>query len=126
MDVERRLEVVEQENALLRERVASLEAILMETAPLPIEWGLTAQEARVFGVLVKRELATKDAIMAALYSDKASSAEVAAEKIVDVFICKVRKKLKPFGVVITTVWGRGYALDASTRAQYRRDLRAAA
>lgn len=31
-------------------------------------------------------------------------------KIIDVFICKARKKLDPIGVRIDTVWGKGYAL----------------
>ncbi|GAA2871795.1 DNA-binding response OmpR family regulator [Aminobacter niigataensis] len=31
-------------------------------------------------------------------------------KIIDVWICKLRKKLLPLGVKIETVWGRGYRL----------------
>lgn len=31
-------------------------------------------------------------------------------KIVDVFVCKLRKKLKPLGVEIATAWGQGYRL----------------
>ena len=31
-------------------------------------------------------------------------------KIVDVFVCKARKKLQPLGVNIETVWGRGYRI----------------
>lgn len=120
MDVERRLEVVEQENLFLRERVAALEAILMDCVRPPVEWRLTGQESRVFGVLVNREMATKGAIMAALYSERATEDEVAEPKIVDVFICKIRKKLRPFRVEIETVWGQGYALSSETRALYRR------
>ena len=120
MDVERRLEVVKQENLLLRERVAALEAILMDCWQPPIEWRLTHQEALVFGVLVNRDLATKDAIMAALYAERVTDEEVPEPKITDVFICKVRKKLKPFGIEIRTVWGQGWALDAETRAGFRR------
>ncbi len=126
MDVERRLEVVEQENLLLRERIAALESILMDCARPEMEWGLTSQEVRVFGVLVNRELATKDAIMAGLYSDRAGEEGEVEPKIVDVFVCKIRKKLKPFGVEIRTVWGQGYTLDPKTRATYRLSPKAAA
>ncbi len=126
MDVERRLEVVEQENLLLRERISALEAILMECERLPVEWALTQQEARVFGVLVNRELATKDAVMAALYSDRPGEEGEVEPKIVDVFVCKIRKKLKPFGLTIQTVWGQGYALDAATRSQFRLSQKVAA
>lgn len=31
-------------------------------------------------------------------------------KLVDVWICKLRKKLKPLGVEIVTAWGQGYRL----------------
>lgn len=31
-------------------------------------------------------------------------------KIVDVFICKARKKLTPLGIKIGTVWGKGYRI----------------
>jgi two-component system cell cycle response regulator CtrA len=39
-------------------------------------------------------------------------------KIIDVFICKLRKKLQVFGAghLISTVWGRGYMLrDEASR-----------
>lgn len=32
-------------------------------------------------------------------------------KIVDVFVCKLRKKLQGLGLSIETVWGRGYRLS---------------
>lgn len=112
------LSIIEAESDRLRERVAMLEAALMDTRVLPLEWRLTASEARIFGVLVNRELATKDAMMAALYVD--DGRDEAEEKIVDVFICKLRKKLKPFGVEIATDWGQGYRLDAKSRGEWRK------
>lgn len=36
-------------------------------------------------------------------------------KIVDVFICKARKKLKPLGLEIGTVWGKGYRIVGGTK-----------
>lgn len=38
-------------------------------------------------------------------------------KIIDVYICKARKKLTPIGVRIDTVWGKGYALAVATKPQ---------
>ena len=32
-------------------------------------------------------------------------------KIVDVFICKIRRKLKPHGIEIKTIWGCGYQME---------------
>jgi two-component system cell cycle response regulator CtrA len=37
-------------------------------------------------------------------------------KIVDVFVCKMRRKLKPYRIIIQTDWGRGYFLPAESKA----------
>lgn len=119
MDVDARLEALKVENDMLRARIAQLEDALMasERFVVPVEWRLTANEARVFGVLLARELATKEAIMAALYGNLGK--DEAEIKIVDVFVCKARRKLKPFGVEIKTVWGQGYYLTPETKARLR-------
>lgn len=111
MDVVARLEAVEAENEMLREKIAYLEEMMGWRTPAPISFGFTGMEAKVFGVLMKRDLATKETILAALYAGRPN--EVAEIKIVDVLVCKMRKKLKPFEVEIETVWGQGYRLAPS-------------
>lgn len=117
MIVDARLEALEAANDRLRDRISQLEDAMGMSVLTPIEWRLTMAEQRVFGVLLARELATKAAIMAALYS--ADGKEEAEIKIVDVFVCKARKKLKPFGVEIETRWGEGYYLTPATKAKVR-------
>lgn len=102
--------------ATLEERVRQLEDALTPPWAVPVEWRLTSAEARVFAHLMTREMATKESIMAALYSDRAD--DQIEPKIVDVFVCKIRKKLRPFGIQIDTVWGKGYAL--ADRHQFQR------
>lgn len=114
MDVAARIEGLEAENARLRERIAQLEAAVGMALVTPLEWRLTPAEMRVFGVIMAREMATKDAVMAALYRDEGR--EEAEIKIVDVFVCKIRRKLKPFGIGIETVWGRGYRMGREAKA----------
>lgn len=100
----------------LRERVRQLvDALAPPDTVVPIEWGLTASEARVFSHLTTRDVATKSSIMAALYSDRPDEGDV-EPKIVDVFVCKMRRKIAKFGVEILTVWGQGYTL--ANRSQY--------
>lgn len=70
---------------------------------------MTHCEAIVLSALVWRGRVSK----AALHEEVANEA---APKIVDVFVCKVRKKLAPFGFEIETVWGWGYALPDQHRA----------
>lgn len=98
----------------LRERNRQLEELLAPSSTtIPPEWSLTASEARVFAHLTTRDECSKDSIMAAMYSNRVDAGPEI--KIVDVFICKLRKKLRPFGVSITTLWGRGYALEDRAR-----------
>lgn len=117
MDVEVRLEAVEAENELLREQVARLEGLMGITMKAPIELGLTPHEAGVFGVLMARDMVTKDMVMAAIYRNGAK--DEAEIKIVDVFVCKIRKKLKPFGIEIATIWGQGYRLTPAEKQKVR-------
>ncbi|WP_026784230.1 helix-turn-helix domain-containing protein [Pleomorphomonas koreensis] len=107
-------DMLREENDRLREQIAFLERALgLEFMP-PVEWRLTPSEARVFGALCTRELMTRDVAMAVLYRDLAK--EEAYEKIVDVYICKMRKKLRPFGIEILNRWGVGYELTPESRA----------
>lgn len=50
---------------------------------------------------------SKEQLLVDLYWDEHEEPEI---KIIDVWICKLRKKLRPLGVKIDTVWGRGYRL----------------
>lgn len=49
---------------------------------------------------------TKNQLMDACYGGM----DEADIKIIDVFVCKIRKKLDAIGVRIDTIWGHGYAL----------------
>jgi len=113
-----------EENDELRERVRQLEELFYGGDEFtPPEWGLTAQEQILFWLLVRRRHVTRDQAMTALYSDRADCD--VDPKVVDVFVCKMRAKLGRHGISIATHWGRGFELDAATRARFRRPLPAA-
>jgi DNA-binding response OmpR family regulator len=69
---------------------------------------LTAREFDFLETLMlhKGVLLTKERFMSRLYADS----EAPDSKIVDVFVCKLRRKLTAAGAaeIIRTVWGRGY------------------
>ncbi|MEJ6845114.1 helix-turn-helix domain-containing protein [Sinorhizobium fredii] len=99
---------LQREIAILRERVRQLEeALVPPSIAVPLEFGLTGSEARAFAHLASRDLVTKQSLMMALYGDRPDEPEI---KIVDVFVCKLRKKVARFGISIETVWGQGYRL----------------
>jgi len=101
--------VLERENDDLRERVAFLESELGSDIEAPLSFGLTPREACLCGVLLKNRLVSNQMAMASLYHLYADG-ELPDAKIIDVFICKMRKKLKAFDVQIETVWGQGYLM----------------
>lgn len=79
---------------------------------------LTGKEFAVLQLLVLRKgmVLTKDAILGQLYGGM----DEPEAKIVDVFVCKLRRKLDQAGApeVIGTVWGRGYvARDPAPAAE---------
>jgi len=120
VDADARIEGLQAEIERLEARVAQLEAAMGMDFLAPLEWRLTTAETRVFGVLMARELATIDACLASLYRDVAR--DEAQPKIVDVFVCKIRRKLRPHGVKIETLWGRGYYLAPDVKAAVRARL----
>lgn len=77
---------------------------------------LTAREFDFLETLMlhKGVLLTKERFMTRLYADS----EAPDSKIVDVFVCKLRRKLSAAGAaeIIRTVWGRGYVVFEPTPA----------
>ncbi len=84
---------------------------------------LTKLMASFMLVLVKRDEADKATLHRVIEAQRAArvnrpdNSEETNPKMVDVMICNLRKKLKPFGLTINTLWGRGYYLDAQGRAR---------
>jgi two-component system cell cycle response regulator CtrA len=79
---------------------------------------LTEKEYRILELLFLRSgsIVTKESFLNHLYS----GTDEPDIKIIDVFVCKLRRKLTQAGAgdVITTVWGRGYIVrDAVTANQ---------
>lgn len=117
-----KIRVVEAENDALRERVRVLEEELRgrgkneETPPLSL--GLTGQEGRLLMHLLARDLCSKEQLFMALYGDRPEADEPEI-KIIDVLVCKLRKKLQSENIAITTIWGHGYMIDGKNKAALR-------
>jgi two-component system cell cycle response regulator CtrA len=95
--------------------VAELRAALTPPqATVPLDWKLVGPELRLMTAMAARELLTKDQGMILLYAG-IPGGEERDPKNLDVYICKIRKKVGPFGVSIATLWGRGWSLDKMWR-----------
>ncbi len=114
------VQTLETQNDELRGRIEQLEELLGMRIEAPIEFGFTGAEARLFGLLTRVELVTKEKAMFALYATRIDAEPEI--KIIDVFVCKMRKKLEPYKIEINTVWGQGYRLSPETKARVRQML----
>lgn len=110
----RRIDALETENDLLRLRVAELEDQLFSVSwYCPLEFGLTASEATILAALISRERCSKEFLFAA--TSRPGEEKDTEIKIIDVWVCKIRRKLTPFGIEIKTLWGHGYMIEPATR-----------
>jgi two-component system cell cycle response regulator CtrA len=114
IDWEGRAKVLETENDELRSRVRQLEEAIGIADEPPLVFGLTKNESIMFGVMMNNRSPRKETFMPALFSDRIDDAPDI--KIVDVWICKMRRKLRPFGIEIKTCWGAGYEMPEASKA----------
>lgn len=99
----------------LQDRLERIEASLIETLEPRYVADLTRSEQLLVALLMRRERVRREELHSFLYSDRPADDEEAEMKIVDVFICKIRKKLKPFGVEIQTIYGEGFCLPRASK-----------
>lgn len=84
---------------------------------------VTRLQASVLIVLIKREKADKETLHSAIElrrrsrQNKPSNMDETDPKMVDVVICNLRKRLKPFDVFIKTLWGTGYYIEHPYRVR---------
>ena len=89
---------------------------------------LTRLEASFMMVLLKKNSADKDTLHHVVEQQREArrtrpdTSDPTDPKMVDVVICKLRKKLTPHGIIITTLWGRGYYIDEQGRQRSREVL----
>ncbi len=74
---------------------------------------MTNKEFAMLRMLAERSgtVVTKEQFLNGMYDALDEEPEI---KILDVFVCKLRKKLGPAGAAIETVWGRGYMLTSKS------------
>lgn len=108
-----------EERDTLRETVRQLEEALVPTTILPRSWRLTSTEERLLRALraVGQNVLHHERAMLALYGMIEDAPE---QKIIDVWVHKVRTKLRHAQAQITieTIWGRGWRMTPEGCAQF--------
>jgi two-component system, cell cycle response regulator CtrA len=123
IDWEARAKVLDAENETLRETNRQLKQALLGAAEPPSFFSFTKSEATIFRVLLANRAPRPEALMNALFSTDVD--EAPDEKILDVWICKMRKKLKPHGIEIKTNWGECWEMPESSKEIARQLMSAA-
>ncbi len=100
----------------LRNRLARLEELLGLGVTFPPSLGLTGREQDVLGVLLSREIATRDMLMYVLFGDDPNGD--GSPNNASVHVSRLRRKL-PVDVAIQTSWGRGYYLNQESKRRLR-------
>lgn len=108
----------QEENEVLRERVRQLEDALGATGDEAViiaeKFDLSTTLATLLQMMIKRPIMLREGALLALYGHY-TERDMPDQKIIDVFMCKLRKKLAPHGITIETDWGRGYHLSDETK-----------
>jgi len=78
-------------------------------------FSLTRLEASMLSALIQRRECRRDAMHKIIEQRRPNAPEQTDQKMVDVMICKLRKKLKPHDLKIKTMWSIGYMMPPEDR-----------
>jgi DNA-binding response OmpR family regulator len=91
---------------------------------LPSQWNLTPHETKAFRLLLTKPVVTRDIFLAASYHG--TRRDEPSPTVLDVHICRMREKLRHFGIEIRTKLGEGYYLERDMRERAEQMIRRAA
>lgn len=109
----------DEEIEVLKERIIQLEELLAGTSSVPIRFGLSGLQTKLFGMLMRREEVGRFQAMDFIYGGCPSEPDA---QILSVVVNHLRKKLRPFDVDIKTIWGRGWYLTSDAKAKVNQYL----
>jgi hypothetical protein len=107
----------------LRNRVSELEALLGsgndDVSRILSVIDATPQQAQIVGFMMKRAVATRDALLTVLFGNR-PECDHPEPKLIDVQMVKVKRALRKVGIEVRTEWGYGgWALSREDKAKLR-------
>lgn len=104
----------------LLDRIEALEQELGLKTEFPPEFSIPRNMMPLLGILLKREIISREGALIAIYSGMPNSwGKEPDPKIIDVFICKLRTRLKKYGIKVSCKWGLGYFMDGENKRRLR-------
>lgn len=83
-----------------------------------VKFKTTRLQSALLATILKRQQVSKQTLHDVIEHTRllyGTHKEPTDQKMVDVMVCHLRKKLKPFSFGILTVWGTGYRMDPAHR-----------
>ncbi len=102
----------------MREEIRMLRAALDADRDPYVAMGLPRQQAAVLAVMMRGGTRSRRAMEQAMESDR-STMDGRDYHHVETVIYNLRRKMKPHGIEIKTVYGCGYAMDDAARHRIR-------
>lgn len=104
-DLYKRIRELEDELLEAKDNLRDLrKEFLTEHRPRP--FGMSDYEDKILSLLIKREVATRRAIVQVIYDGIEPG-----NNTINCLVSKLRRKLSPFGIEIKTEYGDGYKLS---------------
>ena len=117
------IEMLREENRQLRERIARLEGGDDASKAIRV-FGLSKRQAIAFSMLLNRD-ADKWSILDATHDADRQAMLENPEWAINTLIKHVRKRIRPHGVDLESVYGFGYRMTEENRSRARKLLGAA-
>jgi hypothetical protein len=118
-----RIELLQEENRQLRDRIARLTG-RDDAAKSRLAFGLTDGEALIFCTILHCGLASYSTLIDVLWHDRDEDLPEEVECAVRSHVKRLRRRLRPYGVNIGTVYSIGVSMDEAMRARSRRIMEA--
>ena len=105
------IEARDQEIYALKRKLGLVEPLLRTGSQLGVH--IAASEAAMLSLLLTRPRASKQDLLDSYKHHYGSTPDT---KVVDVIICRLRKRIAPLGLVIDTIHGYGYCISRDIQA----------
>lgn len=114
--LQEQLKMAEDELQDMKEKARTIDGKQLDNC-YGILFGLTRTEGLIMNILMQRAFVTRQAAMQLMYNMRVD--DEPEEKIIDVYICKARQKLRKFGINIETNWGQGHMITPDNKMKVK-------